>query len=1269
MKEFNKIAIIGMSARFPSADSIEEVDEILTKKIDIIKPVSYKRLELQKLNKNIKYKKSAYLDNIEYFDYQFFNISKNEAMFMDPQHRIALELACEAFENSGYSLDSLNGTNTSVLIGAHDSHFIDMIEEPSGVALVGNFLDALPARISYFLNLQGEASIIQTSCSSGLTCVYDGCTKLNAGETDLVLAGAVTINFRINKEDEEDKIGIISSGEKCKTFDESADGTNFGEGAGFIVLKRYEDAKRDGDNILAIIKSIGVNQDGSRSNSLTAPSVLGQAELLEKTWKRGNINPLDIGYIEAHGTGTKIGDPIEISAITKAINKFTKEKQFCPIGSIKTNYTHLGAFSGIANIIKGILSFRYNKKYPLENFKESNKLIDFKNSPVYPITEVEKWDNNKKKLYATSAFGISGTNVHLVLEDEREIHTLDNDTPEIVTFSVKFKEVINEYKNNLLKDVIREENWKDVCYTLNIGRNLYDYRISEVVNSKEELIKFITNIETLNEVCSADLIFICSDDNICSEAQIKELLDDSICFRNKYEYYNEKAKKYGIDEKMKYLIQNISIFEYLKEIGITPKTIIGSGKGNIVVSYLTGERDLDETMNMMKRYSDSEFKSENFKKYINNLLKQGKYIFFELGNTGNMSSILKALNKTKVLSIFDKDKNNLKYFLKELILNNFNINWNKYYEGKDIKKVNLSNHPFRKIVAWPKVIKNNEYKEETIEKEKSSAVEEKNLYEFLHKLWCNELGEDTIDKDEDLFELGADSLMGMNIVSTIEKEIGIKIDFDVIYKYPTLVEQEKYLSSLCLNNSKNEDAKEDDKIIKYIERTEKMKASYNQKRILYLFEGAKDSSAYNMPCMFRCKGNINEEAFIKSVDIVVATNESFHTIYGKENGEYYQSILKDYKLINEIHDYTNKLEEVDTFIRQCCNMSFNLFKEIPIRSYFIKLGNSEYIWLINTHHIAADGWSVGVVCSQMTQIYKSLVNNESLNKLPSPKIQYVDYAYWENNFINSEDAINQLNFWKKYLKGIRGISSMPIDKIRPKNQTFSGSTCTFSLGKELTDLCKAFSKEYQVSLFILLETIYANTMSKISGEKDICIGAPVANRQDKNSKNVVGFYSNTIVIRNNFDEDKSFLDNLIFNKEQILKAYNNVEIPFEEVVRNIKFERDLAYAPVFQHIFIYQNYGVQRFEMENVSVNIELLDFNAAKFDMSMTIFEDGDEIRGLLEYNTDLYYEETIKEFIDTYKYYIKLCIEEKNSLLSNLKFNKISTVEFGENEEDYSW
>lgn len=1262
---FKKIAIIGMSGRFPKAEHAKDLDNIFENKIDCIEKISEKRKTLLGLDDKTEYCEAAYLNDVDYFDYEFFNISKHEAISLDPQQRIALELACEAIENAGYSLKSFKESNTAVIMAGQNSGYYDLFEGGTASALIGSLKDTFAGRISYHLDLHGLAAVIETACSSSLYAIYDSCIKLNAYEIDAALAGGIALDFKTKKKSylDNDPLGLSAKDCRCKTFDESADGINGGEGGGFVLLKRYEDAKRDKDNILAVITSCGANQDGGRSNNMASPSSKAQAEVLIKTWEKGNINPEDIGYLEAHGTGTKIGDPIEIQGVTEAFNKFTDKKSFCPIGSLKTNYSHLGASAGIISVLKGILSINNNKLYPLRKLEKVNSLIDFEKSAVYPITNIEKWQEGKKKIFATSAFGISGTNVHLVLEEdicEAKDYKKDINNEYIVSVSAKNRDSLIDYKkelNNYLREN-RNYSLEDICYTLNLGRDDYNYRSSAKVCNLEEMLNFLDDNDNLYETENKEIIllFSCSDDvdfNI-----IGEYLKKYKIFKKEYESILGLINENESELKLAFYI---AIYKQLKAFGITESKMIGTGFGNIVIDVVSKKISLEEGINQAKSYKETEFNKNGFVNYVNGLVSENNNIvFLEVGKASKLSNaIIDACIKVDTLfAIVDEDKSLLNTISK-LYNIGADINWNVFYKNEEGKKLHLPTYPFAKSIVWPKNIKkaSENNKEDNKENIKEDKVYEESLEEFLKNIWCEELEVDEIQLDDDFFELGANSLMSIDILDKIEKKTGLKLDFDIFYDYSTISLLKDYIEEALEKTDKKESTLK----IKKVEKTDLMDVSYNQRRILYLVDESSNKAVYNMPIVFEISGNLDLEKFKNCIKEIVKRHEILHTVYKKIDGSYYQRILSDYDF-DVLYIDECKYENILELIKEERNRGFNLENEIPIRTFIAKKGDNKYLWYINIHHIAADGWSMGVFSNELSKLY-----SDDTKSLKDIDIQYSDYAYYEKEFLESEESKRQLQFWKEELKGVKGILDFPIDKKRPTLQTFNGKSLNFEIDKEITSNIKGYINKNNISLFMLLESVYALELFRYSGDSDICIGVPVANRKDDDLKNIIGFFANTVIIRNKMDLDESFNSYINKNKKVISSVFSNLDIPFEEVINNVSFKRDAAYNPLNQYSFTLQNFNQDEFQLKDIKIKTIDTDYNSAKFEMTMTLYEEENSIKGILEYNTDLFYEETVVNFIDNYKKLIEGLIENDEAKISNISLDE--DIDESIDEEDYTF
>lgn len=498
------IAVIGMSGRFPGAGDIYRYWQNLAGGVDSVTEVSKERWDPDRFydpNPNAPGKTyckwGGLVADIDKFDPLFFNITPREAEFMDPQQRLFLQEAWRALEDAGYAPDSLSGQKCGVFVGAGQGDYRMGQQGSSGydsLFMMGTNLAFLAARIAYFLNLVGPCLTIDTACSSSLVAIHQGCKSIIDGESQLVLAGGVSILTTPYLHISTSKGEMLSRVGKCQTFDNSADGFVLSDGVGVVVLKALDRALRDNDHIYGVIKGALVNQDG-KTNGITAPSANSQMRLEMDVYHRFHINPEDIGYVEAHGTGTKLGDPIEIAALTRAFRQFTPQKQYCPIGSVKTNIGHTLAAAGVASLIKVLLCLKHKKLAPSLHFHRANEHIDFKNSPFYVNTGYTDWQvpNGKPRLSLVSSFGLSGTNCHMLVGEAPPraaapgVGTLP---AYLIPLAAKGEDRLNEKIASLshwLEHHDHGVSLGDMAYTLQVGRTHFPVRAALIVGDPGQL--------------------------------------------------------------------------------------------------------------------------------------------------------------------------------------------------------------------------------------------------------------------------------------------------------------------------------------------------------------------------------------------------------------------------------------------------------------------------------------------------------------------------------------------------------------------------------------------------------------------------------------------------------------------------------------------------------------------------------------------------------------------------------------------------------------
>ena len=500
------IAIIGMAGRFPGARDLDLFWQNLKAGVESVRHFSDDELDAPAalLATPGFVKARAIIDDVDMFDADFFGMQPREAAYTDPQHRLLLETAWQALENAGCDPAQYEGA-IGVFAGCSQNTYLlhNLASNPGFLAeylasqqmgahpaLLGNDKDFLATRISYKLNLRGPSVAVQSACSTSLVAICQAAQALLTFQCDLALAGGVSVTFPQKRGYLYEEGSIVSKDGRCRPFDAAADGTVFGDGVGLVTLKRADEALRDGDHIYAIIRGFAVNNDGSGKVSYMAPSVEGQYEAVATAHALAGIEPETIHYIEAHGTGTALGDPIEVAALTKAFRSGTDAKQFCALGALKGNVGHLEAAAGVAGLIKAVLAVYHGEIPPTLNFDKPNPRIDFAQTPFYVSSKLEPWPMTVAPRRAgVSSFGVGGTNAHLVLEQAPPVTILAHkQEPQVLVLSAKTAGALDAATQNLKAHLEKhpQAELADVAQTLQLGRRVFSHRRAIVAKTPAE---------------------------------------------------------------------------------------------------------------------------------------------------------------------------------------------------------------------------------------------------------------------------------------------------------------------------------------------------------------------------------------------------------------------------------------------------------------------------------------------------------------------------------------------------------------------------------------------------------------------------------------------------------------------------------------------------------------------------------------------------------------------------------------------------------------
>jgi acyl transferase domain-containing protein/acyl carrier protein len=637
------IAIIGMSGRFPGAKNMAEFWRNLRDGVESISFFTDEELRAEGIDEatlqNPAYVKAAgALEDTELFDASFFGFNPREAEIMDPQQRLFLECAWEAFEDAAYVPAKYQGS-VGVYAGAGlNSYLSNIYANPEIVDLVGayqivlgNDKDHLTTLVSYKLNLKGPSIAVQTACSSSLVAVCLACQSLLNYQCDMALAGGVAVGVT-QKLGYYYREGAISSPDgHCRAFDAKAQGTVGGNGLAAVVLKRLQDAIADGDSILAVIKGTAINNDGAVKVGYTAPSLEGQAEVIAMAQAVAGIAPETISYVEAHGTGTPLGDPIEVAALTEAFRHSTDRKGFCALGSVKTNIGHLDPAAGIAGLAKTVLALKHQQLPPSLHFQAPNPQIDLANSPFYVNSVLADWPaGSHPRRAGVSSFGIGGTNAHVVLEEAPPVPAIaPRRSVYPLVLSARTRPALEAATSNLAAHLRQHPglNLADVAYTCAIGRTAFSHRRTLVCQSLADAASALGTLDgkrvltVATEVPDRSVVFMFSGQGAQYVNMGLELYRGEPGFRDQVDLCSDLLKPHlGFDLRtilypapedaeaaasqlrQTYITQPaLFVIEYaLAQLwmawGVRPQAMIGHSIGEYVAACLAGVFSLEDAL-------------------------------------------------------------------------------------------------------------------------------------------------------------------------------------------------------------------------------------------------------------------------------------------------------------------------------------------------------------------------------------------------------------------------------------------------------------------------------------------------------------------------------------------------------------------------------------------------------------------------------------------------------------------------------------------------
>ena len=1350
------IAVIGMSGRFPGAEEIEEFWDNLKKGVESIKNFSAEELKEagvseEELNNPNYVKAKGVIDDVEYFDPEVFNYSPREVEVMDPQLRTLYKCAQEALERGGYNPDNYPGL-IGCFAGCSDNYewankFL-LTERNMGdqyQAFTLNASNFLSTRISYKLDLKGPSYTAQTGCSTSLVTIHLACQSLINGECDMALAGGVTVELPREEGYIYDDGMMFSPDGHCRPFDEQAAGTVFSNGAGMVLLKPLDQAIEDGDHIEAVIKGSAINNDGNDKVAYTAPSVEGQAKVMKAAYRRAGLNPETIDYIEAHGTGTNMGDPIELESLQLAFN--TDKKQFCHLGSVKGNVGHTDIAAGVTGFIKTALCLKNKKLPPTVNFDKPNPKLDLINSPFTINQELIDWESNDSPLRAgINSFGVGGTNAHMILEEAPDYGELAPGKEwNVLCLSAETKSALSRGIKNLADylDSNQQLNLSDVAYTLQVGRKNYQYRQKVVCKTIEEAVSKLESAAKLDGynpdegTKNINFILAGSENQEISRAKelyeqedyFKELVDDSLellaaDLREEVEQIYQAENFKDIEQRkvreVAAFILEYALAKLLIKWGIEPTAMVGKGPGEyaaacvgevisladilelIVCEEVEEIREKLEEIEINKpsisyistrsgqwvnrdQLANPEYwltprqDSKDFKEGVEKLAGGENDYFLDLGTAGNLAKTICEAEEPVYFSLLpdNRETSNCKYLIDKigrLWCEGIDINWDDFYEQKRYRVVlptySFDQHYFSVDVLSPEDLMGGETALEEVAASESTTLYEREksedyiaprdeIEEVVVGAFEQVLGVTNISVDEDFFELGGDSLKAVSLNSELHKELNVELEISELFNHPTPEELAEFISDYADENLYSS--------IEPAEEREYYPLSSAQKRMYALYQLEEQSVAYNLPTATIIEGKIDfkrfEEAFQQLIDRHEALRTSFEVVDGKPMQKIDDNVdlNLNYKEVSITDD--NEIDDLaQEFIKP-----YDLSEAPLFRIELVKIGEGRHVLLFDVHHIIADGTSAEIMVRDGCQLYFN--DPEDLQNL---RIQYKDFAVWQNDLLNSDKIKDQKEYWVNKFKGEIPILDMPTDYPRPPIKSFEGDRVYFEIGEELTEKVKEFASNQGATLYMTLLSIYNVLLHKYSGQEDIIVGSPTAGRRHADLEEIVGMFINNLPIRNFPASDKTFQQFLAEVKENTLEAFENQDYQFDALVNELDLDRDVSRNPLFETEFDLQNMEFYDWNIEELQFSPYQLTRKTSQFDIALECQEEGDKIAATFEYCTEIFKQETVERLAKHYRSLLETVTEQPELKLADIDVNteedkRLLLEEFNDTEREY--
>jgi amino acid adenylation domain-containing protein len=1241
MSRATDVAIIGVSGLLPNAESFAALHDALLHGRSGVAVPSADRLRFSGAALDAAYPKLGYLDRIDLFDHEFFGLTLGEAVLMDPQQRLALQLVHTAVENAGYAVQDLRGSQTSVVLSASDTGYETLVEDDPQL-LLGVSRAAVAARVSYLLDLRGPSIVVDTACSSALAAVVTAVEHLRRGEATLAVAGGVNVNaVLMTRENMPPPNEIISPDETCRPFDADANGSVAGEGGGFVVLKPLADAITDGDNVHAVIKGVAVNHNGFRATGMSAPSPVGQAEVIADAWRDAGTDGRNVTYVECHGSGTRLGDVIEVDGLNRAFVAAGAGPGHCAIGSVKGNVGHLDHAAGIAGLLKVLSALRSGVRYPAPNYTAPNPMTDV-TGPVYVGAQADDWPrtDGRPRQAGVSSFGLTGTNVHVVLQEAPEAaRTAETGTAELVTLSARTPAALARYCESVAEFAAgTEHTLASVAHVLNRGRDDFPYRVSSTVDSLGRLTESLKTVEppTLPVGPAPQVVLLVPGDGN---------LDEWSSLANAFPSLRDQQVP-GPAGRLHALCLLAG------ELGLTEAKLAGSGLGNVAIDLVRGRITTEQAAELaLGTDNTAEPNGEGLSRAVRGWIAEDT-VLVELCPGGTLSARIAELAPSLRIESLTAapTRDGVLAVLGRLYEQGVEIDWHRHYERRHIPRIEVPTYPFDPVRCWPG--------DRRHEQDFSWATPTQRR---IAEIWLDVLKVAGLGPDSDYFELGGTSIAGMTVLRRINSECGAQVRFVDLYEFRTI-------RALADHVDRTAGAPGGPSMrITPVPRTGSLPLSLGQRQLWLMQQLYPATPLYNIPIDLRFHGPLDIPALEDALRDLIDRHEVLRTGLLDDDGEP-RGVLVEKNFALPVADLSGLPDdERDQQVRRRIAASATAPVDLehgPLgAASILKLADDDHVFAITLHHIAYDGGASLIFFRELAELYEARLRDRP-HTLPPLLVQYADYAAWQRDWLNDESVSKSRAFWREQLAGIVP-ADLPTDHARPAERTYAGDFVEFTVPQEITDRVREYSRRHHVTTFATMLAVVNAFLHRWAGFTDVVVGSPTSGRFNPDTQNLIGYFNNVLPMRVAVDGELSFDELVRRCATAAATTLDHEAVPIDVIVSDVRPRREPGRNPLFDVCYVHQNSPSAPCELTGTTTSryvpsdVYGVAPGTSKFDLTMGVAEDGTcPLLGYFEYSADLFERTTVERLVEQFQALLVAAIAQPRAALASLPFGSDAPV-----------